>query len=207
MRIRLLLIDDHTVFREIAARVISGEPDMEVLGQADSVAGALDTLNRLSPDLVLLDYDLRGRNGLEFVPEARKQGFSGKVLIVSAAVPDGELRASLRHGVSGLFLKEESLDRLLSAIRGVAEGRIWFDDNHLQAILHAPESAPAMTGRERQILRGVLDGLSNKEIANRLEVPESTVKSGMQLLFKKTGVRTRASLVKVALEKYRHVLA
>jgi two-component system nitrate/nitrite response regulator NarL len=112
----------------------------------------------------------------------------------------------MRDGVGGLFLKEQPLETLLEAIRTVAEGRVWFDPRQFRELLVTPEAHDIFDERERIILRGIVKGLSNKEIANRLNVPETTVKSGVQRLFEKTGVRTRGSLVRVAFEKYRHLV-
>ena len=208
MSIRLLMIDDHALFRELAARILSGEPDMQVVGQCDSMEEALDVMDRVSPDLILLDYDLRGRPGTEFLRAARDRGYAGKVLMVCAILPDEDLQICSAEGLNGVFLKEQPLKTLLAAIRAVAEGRSWFDERQQKAILRsrAKSAVVELTVRELEILRAVLDGLSNKQISGLLDVPETTVKAGMQRLFEKTGVRTRASLVRVALEKYRHIV-
>jgi two-component system nitrate/nitrite response regulator NarL len=98
---------------------------------------------------------------------------------------------------------------LLRAIRAVAEGRTWYDQRQLQIIMQLSQKRETLpfTDRERDILRGVVDGLSNKEIAERLRVPETTVKAGVQRLFEKAGTRTRGSLVRIAIEKYRDVVS
>src|SRR5689334_14674766 len=98
MTIRLLLIDDHMLFREMAARALAGEPDVEVVGNTASVEQALRLLGDTLPDVVLLDYDLNGRSGIDFVRASRRKGFGGHILIVSAAIPDSDLRQALREG-------------------------------------------------------------------------------------------------------------
>lgn len=206
MAIRILLIDDHTIFREFAARGLSAEADMEVVGQADSVEMALGLLRGATPDVVLLDYDLHGHSGLEFIPAARKRGFAGCILIVSASIPESDLADALRGGVSGLVLKEEPLERLLAAIRAVMDGRTWLDERHMHVLVSPQPPGTELTFRERHILVGIIHGKSNKEIAEQLGMPETSVKSGLQVLFRKTGVRTRGSLVRVALEKYPHLM-
>jgi two-component system, NarL family, nitrate/nitrite response regulator NarL len=206
MPIRLLLIDDHAMFREFAARALSEEPDIYVAAHTDSVEAGLSLLPTSRPDLALLDYNLGGRSGLDFVAAARARGYAGQILLLSAAVPDADLRKALVSGVSGLVLKEDSTRELLAAIRAIAEGRSWLDDRCVQVMASSATESDRFTHRERQILTGVADGLTNKEIATRLELPETTVKSGLQILFRKTGVRTRGGLVKVALEKYRNDL-
>jgi DNA-binding NarL/FixJ family response regulator len=208
MRIRLLLVDDHVVFADAVTQVLAREPEIDIVGACSSVEQALDSLPATSPDLVLLDYDLHGRRGTEFVRAAKERGYSGKVLIVSAGLPDNELLACFRLGVQGVFLKEQPLSALLGAIQAVSEGRSWYDQRQLQIIMDGAgrESTPTLTERERSVLRGVVDGLSNKEIATRLNLPETTVKAGVQRLFEKVGTRTRGSLVRIAMEKYRDVL-
>ena len=209
MPLRILIVDDHALFRDTVAHVLSHEADMEVVGSHDSTEAALQHLANTAPDLVLLDYDLHGRRGTEFVSAARNNGFTGKILMVSAGLPDCELYACFIQGVSGVFLKEQPLTTLLRAIRAVAEGRTWYDQKQLQTVMELSERGEALTftDRERAILRCVVDGLSNKEIAERLRVPETTVKAGVQRLFEKAGTRTRGSLVRIALEKYPDVLS
>jgi DNA-binding NarL/FixJ family response regulator len=105
-------------------------------------------------------------------------------------------------GVSGIFLKQSSPALLIAAIRKVIGGEMWLDGNSARLLVPAANPPLEFTGREREVLRGVFEGLSNKEIAVRLGISESTVKAGLQQLFQKTGVRTRSQLVRIALEQY-----
>ena len=207
MPTRVLLIDDHAVFREMAAQVLSAEPDLDVVGCVDSVEHGLQLISRALVDIVLLDYDLRGQNGIDFIPAAKRQGFTGQCLIVSAGIPVDDLFRALQDGASGLVLKEDSLDRLMAAIRAVAEGRTWLDPKFLHLLLMPPQVVDHLTVRERLILRGLIEGLSNRDIAEELKIPETSVKSGLQTLFRKTGVRTRGSLIRIAIEKWRPLLS
>jgi DNA-binding NarL/FixJ family response regulator len=208
MPVRILLVDDHALFRDAAAHVLAHEPDIELVGSCDSVEGALEAVRTASPDLVLLDYDLQGKRGTDFVQAAQNLGYSGKVLIVSASLPDRELQACFSQGVSGVFLKEQPLAVLLRAIRAVAEGRTWYDRRQLDTIIRLSEQREEVTftDRELDVLRGIVEGRSNKEIAVRLGVPETTVKAGVQRLFEKVGTRSRGGLVRIAMEKYRDLI-
>jgi len=130
----------------------------------------------------------------------------GRVLVVTAWVSDTEARRLMRQGVNGIFLKQGPLGELSSAIRSVAGGETWIDRS-LTAIAEDPcatpqAAAPVFNERQRKVLRFVLEGLSNKEIAWRLQISESYVKAILQSLFQKTGVRTRGQLVRVAVEQY-----
>lgn len=202
--IRILLVDDHALFRESVARVLAAEPDMEI-EHCGSIREALQFLARERYDLVLLDHDLGSERASQFLPAARQSGFEGRVLVVTAWVSDTEGRRLMRQGVSGIFLKEAPLDQLTESIRTVAAGGTWLDRSF--APLEGPEiaepaAAPVFNERQRKVLRFVLEGLSNKEIAWRLQISESYVKAILQSLFQKTGVRTRGQLVRVAFEQY-----
>jgi DNA-binding NarL/FixJ family response regulator len=206
-RIRILIVDDHALFREGLARLLASEPDLEVAAHCASAAEGLEALISTPVDLALLDVDLGNERGLDFLVRARRQGFTGPVLIVTAGMAESEAAMLLAQGAAGIFLKQDSAQLLAKGIRTVAEGRAWIDQRHLTSLVgnrRSPQAADSkgLTDREREVLRGVFDGLANKEIASRLQVSESGVKAVMQQLFQKTGVRTRSQLVRIALERY-----
>ena len=203
--IRALLVDDHALFRESLAQALSAEASLTVKHCA-SIRDALTMLAQQSFDLVLLDHDLGAERASQFLPAARQAGYEGRVLVVTAWVSDTEARRLLRQGVNGIFLKQGPLTELAHAIRTVASGGVWLDRS-LTAIADDPGATPQATppvfnDRQRKVLRFVLEGLSNKEIAWRLQISESYVKAILQSLFQKTGVRTRGQLVRVAVEQY-----
>jgi two-component system nitrate/nitrite response regulator NarL len=210
--IEVLLVDDHALFRESVARLLSGEPGFKVVGHCGSIEAALETLWQRHVDVVLLDFDLGEREGTQFLHLAKKQGFSGKVLVVTAGVVDSEAAELIRNGVSGIFMKHNSAALLAQGIRDVMAGKVLLSQELLQRAMSTgsgprPESqAEPFTQRERQVLSYVFEGLSNKEIAGRIGVSESSVKATLQQLFAKTGVRTRSQLVRVTLEHYRDQL-
>lgn len=211
--IRLLIIDDHALFRESVARLLQAEPGFEVVADCASGADALRIVNTSGNiDVVLLDLDLGQEKGGEFLDLLRKTNFEGKVLLVTAGVNDSELPRLIRKGISGVFLKHGSPASLIQGIRDTAEGRTLFDQDMLRRAFeqgeagHAEASRAKLTERERQVLSFVFEGLANKQIADKLEISESAVKASLQQLFAKTGVRTRSQLVRVALESYRDQL-
>ncbi len=205
-RIRILLVDDHALFREGLARLLGSEPDFEVVAHRDSIGSALEALSEQRVDLVLLDVDLGNERGLDFLMRARQQGFAGPVLVVTAGMTESEAALLIGQGAAGIFLKRDSTQLLAEGIRTVAGGRAWIDQSSLTALVGGvprQQSNPGgLTERERHVLRGVFDGLANKEIASRLGISESAVKGLLQQMFHKTGVRTRSQLVRVALERY-----
>ena len=204
--IRALLVDDHELFRESVAQVLGGEPDLDVQHCA-SIRAALPLLAQQQFDLVLLDHDLGSERASQFLPAARQIGFDGRVLVVTAWVSENEARRLMRQGVAGIFLKQAPLKELTASIRTIAAGGA-LPDKRIAGAAPPQEkdggkaAAAVFNERQRRVLRSVLEGLSNKEIAWRLQISESYVKAILQSLFQKTGVRTRGQLVRVAFEQY-----
>jgi DNA-binding NarL/FixJ family response regulator len=211
-KIRVLLVDDHALFREGLARLLGAEPDFEIAGHCATVEEALDTLSAQSVDIVLLDVDLGTERGSAFLLRARQAGYTGRVLVVTAGLTDAEAAFFLHEGAAGIFHKHDAPAVLLRSIRRVMSGEAFLDQRTLTNVLRLGDSPrddeahPRFTEREREVLRGVFEGLGNKEIAARLSLSESSVKAALQQLFGKTGVRTRSQLVRITLERYRNEL-
>jgi two-component system nitrate/nitrite response regulator NarL len=201
--INTLLVDDHALFRESVARALASEPDVNIQHCA-TIKEALQILEQTNIQVVLLDHDLGVERASQFLPAAQLRGFTGQVLIVTAWVSDIEAKRLMRQGVSGIFLKESPLEALADGLRAVANGGRYMDKRfaHLSGETPEVDSQPRFNERQRKVFRFVLEGLSNKEIATHLQISESYVKAILQSLFKKTGVRTRGQLVRVALEQY-----
>jgi two-component system, NarL family, nitrate/nitrite response regulator NarL len=207
--LRILVLDDHALFRESVSRLLNAEAGFDVVAHCGAIEEALLALRRKAVDLVLLDFDLGERNGREFLHLAREQGFKGKILLVTAGIDAGATSHLIRSGISGVFRKHDSAALLAQGIRDVMAGKVWLDQEQLQTALKTEATtlqsggATRFTERERQVLSFVFEGLANKEIAARVGVSESSVKSTLQQLFSKTGVRTRSQLVRIVLEQYR----
>jgi two-component system, NarL family, nitrate/nitrite response regulator NarL len=209
--VRILIVDDHALFRDSVARLLAAEPYFRVIEPSSSVEEALQKLRKTPADIVLLDFDLGQQDGAEFMRFATQQGLTGKVLVVTAGLEKEQALDLIRQGISGIFMKHQSAALLIEAIHDVLAGKVWFDRDLLQEAVGGaplrPESKERkFTDRERQVLTCVFEGLGNKEIAERLTVSESAVKATLQQLFSKTGVRTRSQLVRIALEQYRNQL-
>ncbi|HEV2276299.1 MAG TPA: response regulator transcription factor [Acidobacteriaceae bacterium] len=208
-KIRILLVDDHSLFRESLSRLLQTESDFHIAGNCASATAALALPDLKDVDVVLLDYDLGEEEGTRFLEQAPGYGFSGRILLVTAGMPDTVMLRALQSGSSGVFLKHSPPGHLVDAIRKVVAGEMWLDPGVARSILaaatgtNAPKrSARELTEREQAVLKGVFEGLTNKEIGARLAVSESSVKAVLQQLFEKTGVRTRSQLVRIALEKH-----
>jgi DNA-binding NarL/FixJ family response regulator len=204
--ISILLIDDHSLFRESLVRLLEVESDIRMVAHCAGVSDALAILNRSPIDVVLLDYDLGEENGYELL---RRLQTGTRVLMVTAGMSDRITRDVLSAGVAGILYKHNNPDQLLEAIRRIATGDMWIEGEIIRSLVseareQAPESRKArpLTTRQHEVLSGILAGLMNKEIAWNLGISESSVKAVIQELFHKAGVRTRSQLVRIAIEKH-----
>jgi DNA-binding NarL/FixJ family response regulator len=208
--IRILCLDDHALFREGLVRLLSPEPDFTVVGQSSGVTEGVELLRQSTPDLVLLDNELEDGSGIHFLRAASRSGYNGKILLVTAQLTGQDALHALRQGASGIVLKHNSPAVLIKAIRLVMGGHLWIDPRVVQLMAETvpAEEERTLSGefseRERQVLEGVVEGLTNRTIGSRMGVSESTVKATLQRLFLKTGVRTRSQLVRVALQRPIH---
>jgi DNA-binding NarL/FixJ family response regulator len=205
-KIRLLLIDDHGLFREGLSRLLEAEKVFELAGDFASVPEAIGAMYGNHIDVVLLDFDLGEQTGVDFLTLLRAQGFTGRVLIVTAGLSNLDTLRVMELGAAGIFLKHRSPSDLVSAIRKIVNGETWMDLGSVDALVAAAsvpkeESGPVILNlKERDVLRAVFEGLTNKEIGTKLGISEAYVKALLQQLFNKTGVRSRSQLVRVALE-------
>jgi two-component system nitrate/nitrite response regulator NarL len=204
--IRVLLVDDHAMFREGLLRILAMESDFEIIGEAASVNEALLQLQK-PIDVVLLDVDLGEDRALGFIDRARPAGYQGKILVLTAGIGNREAVQLIRAGVAGILHKHHPTRMLCDAIRKVMTGASCIEDEYLTALFQSvdgsrTEAQPSFTQRDRVTVDHVLQGLTNREIAARLNISEAAVKSSLRQVFDKLRVHTRAQLVKVALEQY-----
>ena len=209
--INLFLLDDHAMFREGLARMLEKEPDLKVTGQSSSSAEALAKLPVSGASMILLDVDLGPERAVDFVLQARKNGFEGQILVLTAGVSGPEAVQLVQAGVAGILHKHHSTDVLCKIIRQVAVGESCLEKDYLTPLFRSMDrtrasSQPKLTERDKTVLRFIFQGMTNKEIAARLEISEGAVKASLRQLFEKLGVRTRAQVVKIALEQYRDQL-
>jgi len=207
--IQILLVDDHALFRDGVARLLRSEFDFEVAASCGSIEEGLDVLKQKPIDIVLLDFYLGDRNGKEFLRLSREQDFAGKVLLVTVGMNQSEVAELIQAGVSGIFLKHDSPNLLAQVIRRVVSGGVWFEQEQLQNLVSTDASDSlqtkknSFTERERQVLSCLMQGFTNRRIAEQIGMSTGSVKSIMQQLFSKTGVHTRSQLVRVVLEHNR----
>ncbi len=192
--------------------MLGEEPDIKIVALCQKVADAADVAVSQKVDLFLVDLRLQGEEGFEMLEKLHGMEHPARVVILAAQVEVAELIRLVSLGVSGIILKKSSPGELLRCIRSVASGEVWLEQSHLNALLgelskpHQDKSGQALTDREKTVLRSLLQGFSNKQIAERMHIRETAVKFLLQTLFRKTGVHARSQLVRVALEKYREEL-
>lgn len=206
---RILMVDDHNLFREGLSRLLESAPGFRVIGQCGTAAEAISTLSSTPADVVLLDYDLGEERGSSLVAELKSCQHQVKVLMVTAGMTDAATLQTMEAGACGVFLKQSNPDQLVEAIRRVTNNGIWLDSEAVRSLVSARNSHAEqvehqrpLTPRQSDVMRGILDGLTNKEIAWKLNVSESSIKAAIQELFHKAGVRTRSQLVRIAIEKH-----
>ncbi len=199
----LFVIDDHPVLREGIKMLLEASGDVKVAGSAATATVALDVLRAQPPDVVLLDLDLGTEDGLEQLPRITEAAPSSKVLILTALRDRARDEEALQRGARGLVLKDAPPDVLVSAVRAVAGGALWFDPRVLAAPKKPVEPKPAdrlsnLTAREREIVSLVVEGLRNEEVARRIGITEKTVRNHLTAVFDKVGVSSRLELVVLA---------
>ncbi|MGA9104648.1 MAG: LuxR C-terminal-related transcriptional regulator [Bryobacteraceae bacterium] len=209
-RIRLLLLDNRTLFRASLSHLLASQRGLEIVGECGSPAEALEMLHGSRVDVVLVDPDhaTEGADGL--LSAARRSGYQGRFLVVADAADARKSALAIRLGGSGTFLTSEAPDRLVRAITLVANGSIWLDQRVIQLLadqsVYRPlqmedwKSRYLLSDRQQNVLLGILEGLTNGKIAANLGVSERAVKVTVQQLFLKTGVRKRSRLVRAVLE-------
>lgn len=208
-KIRLMIVDDHSLFRESLCRMLETVGDFCIVAQCGTLAQAQQSLEQHSVDVVLLDYDLGSEAGSDLLAAIRARFTNVKVLLVTAGVSEELTVRVMEMGAAGIVLKRSSTETLVAAIHHVADGKTWLDGSTAQSLAagkkartEVAELSRPLTARQREVLRGILDGLANKEIAWNLNTSESSVKAVIQELFHKAGVRTRSQLVRIAFEKH-----
>jgi DNA-binding NarL/FixJ family response regulator len=207
--IRILLVDDHSLFRESLSRLLQAEPDLRIVATCSSATEALAIVEREPVDLVLLDYDLGEEEGSLFLDSAKSKAFAGRILMVTAGMSDAGTLRAMEAGAAGIFLKHSPPAQLIEAIYKVIRGEMFLDSRAVRSLVagasgksEEQRSSQPFTQRERAVLKGVFEGFTNKEIAGQLQISEGSVKAVLQQLFDKTGVRTRSQLVRIALESF-----
>jgi len=209
--IRVLIVDDQQLVRK-GLRSVLAEGAIEVVGECEEGAGAVEAVRRLRPDVVLMDVRMRGMDGPEATRRIREQPDAPPVLALTTYDDDDTLEASLTAGAAGFLLKDAPGEEIIRATRSVAAGAGWLDPAVAERVLRVYRGRSAnrrdgaarlalLTPRELEVLTLVAQGLSNDEIAGRLFLSEATVKTHINRLLSKLELRDRAQAIVFAYQQ------
>src|SRR5919198_1868833 len=206
MGTRVLLVDDHELVRQGIGAMLQGSSDIEVVGQARTGREAIEVARRELPDVVLMDVRMPDMDGLEATRKLKEERPRTAVVMLTMHDNPAYLRDAVRAGAAGYLLKDVSKNELVDAIRQVATGGAFIESQMLKGMLSemkpgatVPSAARNLTKREREILALVAEGMSNREIADRLVLSPETVKSHVAAILEKLNVsdRTQAAIYAV----------
>jgi DNA-binding NarL/FixJ family response regulator len=204
--VRIVIADDHPIFRDGLRKLLESEPGFSVVGEAEDGIDAITVVRTLHPDVLLLDIAMPRLGGLETL--SALQGLPTSVLVLTAAITDMDVARALRLGARGVVLKEAATRQLLDGIRRVVRGQFVVGDSAAETTAEAiqrPASERArlygLTRRELDIITAIVAGESNKEVAERLSISIQTVKHHLTNIFDKTGVSSRLELALFAVSQ------
>lgn len=196
---KIVIVDDHILFREGLAAIIRAEPDIEVIGQAGTVQEAIALVSGLNPDIVLMDFGLPDGTGADATRAILKEHPKCKIVFLTMSEEDDDLFAAIRSGAKGYLLKNMRPSKLLSTLRSVQKGESALSRSmtlrlmeELARTKEAPRTGdPTLTRRELEVLRELASGFSNQEIAGRLFISENTVKYHVHSILEKLNLSDR----------------
>jgi len=220
-KIRIVVADDHPIFRDGLCKLLALEEDFEVVAQAQDGRQVLDVLQQYEPDILLLDLKMPGLDGLSTLQRLQVAKNKTRVIVLTASDDKNEFVQAMKLGTSGIVLKQTATELLIKSIRKVHAGEIWLDSHTTAAVIRqfvaADDSAPAsaqpaprdrerspLSQREREIVALVAQGFKNKEMAEKMFISEQTVKNHLHNIFDKLGVSDRLELALYAIHNNLH---
>ncbi|MFD1357205.1 response regulator [Fictibacillus halophilus] len=207
--ISILLVDDHAILRDGLKNILSFEDDIRVVGEAISGEEALKLTEELSPDVIIMDINLPGMNGVETTAIIKEKNPDARILVLTMYTHDEYLMSALKAGADGYLLKDAPSEHVVDAINAVYRGESMITPSmtkklvniHLQQT-QVKKDESNLTDREQEVLIGLVEGLSNKEIAEKLFISDKTVKIHVSKIFKKLEVKSRSQAVIYAVQNH-----
>src|SRR5580698_5066763 len=223
-KIRIVVADDHPIFRDGLCKLLALEEDFEVVAQASDGRQVLDVLQQFQPDILLLDLKMPGLDGLATLQRLQAVKNKTRVIVLTASDDKNEFVQAMKLGTSGIVLKQTATELLIKSIRKVHAGEIWLDSHTTAAVIRqfvasddpapqAPATSPTtsrererspLSQREREIVALVAQGFKNKEMAEKMFISEQTVKNHLHNIFDKLGVSDRLELALYAIHNNLH---
>jgi two-component system, NarL family, nitrate/nitrite response regulator NarL len=209
--IRILIADDHPVFREGLVSIFRKEPEFKIIGEASDGRQALQLINDLHPDVLLLDLLMPLLTGLETLRELSNSRTPVRPIVLTAAIAQEQIAQALQLGARGIVLKDTPTEVLFNSIRAVMNGRFWVGQTEVKDLMEALRYYVAsadedskkqfgLTSRERDVVGAIAVGFTNREIAEKFSISEQTVKHHLRNIFDKTGVSNRLELALFAIK-------
>jgi DNA-binding NarL/FixJ family response regulator len=224
-KIRIVVADDHPIFRDGLCKLLALEEDFEVVAQAQDGRQVLEVHAQYEPDILLLDLKMPGLDGLATLQRLQSARNKTRVIVLTASDDKNEFVQAMKLGTSGIVLKQTATELLIKSIRKVHAGEIWLDSHTTAAVIRqfvaadeaapmpsSPQAAPALrerersplSQREREIVALVAQGFKNKEMAEKMFISEQTVKNHLHNIFDKLGVSDRLELALYAIHNNLH---
>ena len=209
-KLRVFVADDHAVLRDGLKVLVSAQPDMEIVGEAENGQATYEKAKELMPDVLLMDISMPGLSGVQATELLRRDCPVIKILVLTAYKDKGYLDRLLKVGASGFILKLSAAEDLIDAIRVVAEGRTYLDPQMIDRIaegyvrskiLKGEVRQRELTAREEEVLQLIAQGYSNKEISTKLKIAVKTVESHKANLMQKLELRSRTEIVRYAVRQ------
>src|SRR5436190_4958847 len=204
--ITVIIADDHPVVLHGLAELLQATPDVKVTAVCTGGAAAIEAVRKAKPNIAVLDMSMPAVDGLQVLSNITANGYSTKVIFLTATASDAQILAAIAGGAKGIVLKEAASDELIDCIRAVAAGNNWFPAEVVEAAFEretgrrsVSKRLSKLTSRERQVIIMAAEGLSNKVIAKRLSVSEATVKIHLHNVYRKIGVANRTALAALAI--------
>jgi len=206
--IRILVADDHAIFRDGLRKLLEVADDVQIIGEASNGVECVKMLQKLKPDILLLDLRMPEKDGLGVLEEVNFDSLPTRVIVLTAAEDDRDVVRAMRLGARGVVLKQSASDLLLKSIRKVSDGEIWLDNRMTAEVIDAFKKSsesgqrrekPLLSDREKEIVQLVAQGFRNREIGEKLFISEQTVKNHLHNIFDKLGVSDRLELALYAI--------
>jgi len=206
--VRILLADDHPIFRDGLRKLLTSDDNLTIVGEASNGQECIQMLSKLKPDILLLDLRMPDKDGLAVLEEINFETVPTRVIVLTATEDDRDVIRAMRLGARGVVLKQSATDLLVKSIHKVYSGEIWLDQHMTAEVMKAFSKSseagprrdkPLLSDREKEIVQLVAQGFRNKEIGEKLFISEQTVKNHLHNIFDKLGVSDRLELALYAI--------
>ena len=210
--IRIVIAENHSLYREGIRRILNEEKCLEIVGEANNGFQAIDVISNLKPDVAILDINLAKLDGVQLIPIIKQKSPGTKALMLTASEDEAMIFKALKAGAKGYLSKNTSTSSLIKAIKVVHKDELWVERKLVARFFHEDNTADSgkegrkeipkkgLTPREQDVLRLLIKGSTNKEIANDLFISEKTVKSHLNKIFKKLNVSRRLDAILSAIK-------